>query len=506
MRLVSATVSSESLYDQVRYPGRVYPETHPDRLASLAILHGLEPAPIEHCRVLEIGCGDGANLIPMALGLPGSEFIGLDLAQEAVARAQALIGELGLQGIDVRAIDLRDVGAELGVFDYIIAHGLYSWVPAEVREKLLALCSSALAPRGIAFISYNTYPAGHIRQISRDLMRYSVQARSDPAQSVQQGRTFLEFLSHCVEDEEPWKTVSRTEVERLAKRDDAVTFHDELGEHFAPVYFADFVAAAVRHGLQYLSESSLRDTVNPRASVESQKILAELAEGDIVRYQQYLDFLLFRGFRRTLLCAGSLPVQREQLAARLEGLRIATPLQRVASSEDINEFGNRRGAGTIKTNNPVLVSALQWLGERWPNAEPFADVLRHVRAEVSAEQRDGAEAALSQDLLRLAANALVDLRTYSPPLAHAPGDMPRASPLARLQARQGSVVTTLLHTHVDLDDAVSRRLLELLDGKTSLREVAQTLLFEFTYLTGDAVEVKVRNKVADLAALGLIQA
>jgi methyltransferase-like protein len=266
------------------------------------------------------------------------------------------------------------------------------------------------------------------------------------------------------------------------------------------------VAAAARHGLQYLSEASLRDTLNPRVSVENLKILTELAEGDVVRYQQYLDFLLFRGFRRTLLCRGPLPVQREQLATRLGSLHIATPLQRVSGSEGVSEFGNRHGAGTIKTNNPVLVSALEWLGKCWPRAEPFAEVLQHARAEVGAEQHEAAEAGLSQDLLRLAANALVDLRTYSPPLAHAPGDTPMASPLARLQARQGSVVTTLLHTHVDLDDAVSRRLLELLDGKTSLREVGQTLLFEFTYLTGDAVEVKVRNKVAELAALGLIQA
>jgi SAM-dependent methyltransferase len=503
--MVSATVLSESP-SQVRYPGRVYPETHPDRLATLAILHGLEPAPIEHCRVLEIGCGDGSNLIPMALGLPDSEFVGLDLAQDAVARAQALIAELGLTRIDVRAMDLRDAGAELGVFDYVIAHGLYSWVPPDTREKLLALCSSALAPAGIAFISYNTYPAGHIRQISRDLMRYSGAARAEPAHSVEQGRAFLEFLSHCAEDEEPWKTVSRTEVERLARRDDAVTFHDELGEHFAPAYFSDFVAAAAHHGLQYLSEASLRDTVNSHVSVENRKILTELAEGDIVRYQQYLDFLLFRGFRRTLLCHASLGVQREGLAARLCGLHIATPLLRVAGSDGVSEFGNRHGAGIVKTNNPVLVAALAWLGERWPRAEPFAEVLQQVRAGLSDEQREGAESGLSQDLLRLAANGLVELRTYSPPLQHAPGETPMTNPLARLQARQGSAVTTLLHTHVDLEDAVSRRLLQLLDGKTSLREVGQSLLFEFTYLTGDAVDVKVRNKVAELAALGLIQA
>src|SRR5215475_1898088 len=147
-------------YDAVAYPGFPYPNTHPGRLATMAILHGLSPAPAERCRTLEVACGDGANLIPMAYAIPGSEFVGFDIAGLPIDRGRARIGELGLINIRLFQGDLLKVGAELGRFDYIIAHGLYAWVPEPVADRLLALCRELLTPHGIAFISYNALPGG----------------------------------------------------------------------------------------------------------------------------------------------------------------------------------------------------------------------------------------------------------------------------------------------------------------------------------------------------------
>ena len=75
---------AETPYDEVRYPGRFYPQTSPERLATLGTLFGLNPAPVDHCRVLELGCGDGGNLLPLAELLPRSSFLGIDLARAAI--------------------------------------------------------------------------------------------------------------------------------------------------------------------------------------------------------------------------------------------------------------------------------------------------------------------------------------------------------------------------------------------------------------------------------------
>lgn len=106
-------------YEEVPYPGSPYPETHPDRLATIATLLGLDPAPPERCRVLELGCGDAGNLIPMASLLRDSRFVGVDLSGRAVARAGAQIASLGLENVEVRRLDLLEIGEDIGRFDYL---------------------------------------------------------------------------------------------------------------------------------------------------------------------------------------------------------------------------------------------------------------------------------------------------------------------------------------------------------------------------------------------------
>ncbi|HEX8810645.1 MAG TPA: class I SAM-dependent methyltransferase, partial [Terracidiphilus sp.] len=181
-------------YDAVAYPGFAFPNTHPDRLAAMAIAHGLKPPPIANSRVLEIGCGEGSNLIPMAYAMPGAHFTGFDLAHLPIERGQHRIQELGLTNIRLFEADILTVGSELGQFDYIIAHGVYAWVPEPVRNRLMALISELLAPNGIAFLSYNALPGCYLRRIARDAMFFRTEGMDDPEQRAAVGVEFLKFL------------------------------------------------------------------------------------------------------------------------------------------------------------------------------------------------------------------------------------------------------------------------------------------------------------------------
>src|SRR3954452_18410810 len=113
-------------YDIVRYPGSVYTQTDPAALGVIAKRFGLPFAPLENCRVLEIGCGDGLNLMNLAHAAPGGRFLGVDLAQTAIASASAEAAACGLTNVEFVAADLRDIGAGFGAFDYIVAHGVLS--------------------------------------------------------------------------------------------------------------------------------------------------------------------------------------------------------------------------------------------------------------------------------------------------------------------------------------------------------------------------------------------
>ena len=156
--MAHAPAPASTAYDVVTYAGHSYPQTHPDRLATIATLYGLTPPPVATCRVLELGCGDGANLLPVALALPQSTCVGIDLSGEAVARGQRLAEQVGLGNVSLRQMDVMELPDDFGPFDYVIAHGLYSWVPPAVRERVLEICRSRLSPGGIAFVSYNALP------------------------------------------------------------------------------------------------------------------------------------------------------------------------------------------------------------------------------------------------------------------------------------------------------------------------------------------------------------
>ena len=151
-------MSDQSLtaYDDVPYPSLAHVQTHPDRLATIAALFGLETAPVEKCRVLELGCGDGTNLVSMAYGLPNSEFIGIDAAGRAIAAGSEMTRDLSLHNVRLQQLNLMEFEADGERFDYIVAHGVYSWVPDPVRDRILAICSESLSPNGVAYVSYNT--------------------------------------------------------------------------------------------------------------------------------------------------------------------------------------------------------------------------------------------------------------------------------------------------------------------------------------------------------------
>src|SRR5689334_20611178 len=139
-------MNSANPYHQVPYPTAAQRSTHPDRLAAIATLFGMRPAPIASCRMLEIGCGDASNLLPLAYHLPQGRFTGVDLAARPIARARKQARDLGLRNLSLHALDLAAIDRSFGQFDYILVHGLYSWIPEPARDNLLAVCRARLAP------------------------------------------------------------------------------------------------------------------------------------------------------------------------------------------------------------------------------------------------------------------------------------------------------------------------------------------------------------------------
>ena len=466
--------SAATDYDAVPYPSGIFPQTHPDRLATIATLHGLTPPRVDRCRVLELGCGDGTNLIAMAHTLPGGEFTGIDLSPTAIQRGQAVIDSMELENVRLRHLDLTRLSDDEGLFDYILAHGLYSWVPDGARNKLMEHGGRLLSEHGVAYISYNAYPGNHLRDLVRGMARFHVKQFDDPREQVAQAHSLIQFLATAKPEPGLWQQVLRQQLERMRSYADAGFYHDDLSPINHPVYFYEFAEHAARHGLQYLSEADPTDLLEDEFPAEVIARLQPLEGAGVLAREQYRDFLKGRSFRQTLLCRQDIEIDRQPDPRRVAGLHVAGEIRPAhpnldPSRDDLEDFHGPKGA-VIATPHPVAKAALMELGERWPAWIPFDDLLNLARARLQAKpvahtasaENDALQ--LGEFLTRGHAVGFVELHSRPAPFVARVTERPRASDLARLLCQRGPTVPTLRHITLKLEDGLVRRLFLLLDG------------------------------------------
>jgi Predicted methyltransferase regulatory domain/Methyltransferase domain len=456
-----------SPYDVVPYPGHPFAQTHPDRLATLGTLFRIDPPAPDACRVLELGCGDAGNLAPMALALPGTRVLGVDASERAIDRGRELVDALGLANATLEAAPIEELDLQPGSFDYVIAHGVYSWVEEQVRDRLLWLCRHALSPRGIAYVSYNALPGGRLSGALRDMLVFHTAGLDDPDERIEQARALLRYLITSWTDGHEFGAIMRRHAERLLERGEQTLFHDELAAVNQPVYFHEFVAHAERHGLQYLAEA---DFFEMQMGVLPDEVSDELLQiEDTVRREQYLDFIKGRMFRQTLLCRAEIELDRSPQPLVLESLAVSSPAERVDGSEREGRVTFQGPAGSkLTTDHPLVIRALTEVAHSWPAAV-------WVRELIPADASEADRAALCGALLRSYAGNLVQLHALPPPLTTVVSERPEASPLARLQAGSGELVTNLRHTSVRIEDELGRRLVRLLDGTRDRAELLSEL-------------------------------
>src|SRR4051812_36770387 len=323
-------------YDEVPYRSYPYAQSHPARLATTATLLGLRPAEVRTARVLELGCCTGGNIIPMAEQLPEAQFIGVDFSARQVSDGQGAIAAAGLKNVQLLHKDILEITPEFGEFDYIIAHGVYSWVPPQVQAKILQICKQNLSPAGVAYVSYNTLPGWRMRGIIRDIMLYRARNMSNPSERLNRSRELITFLAESVSEENnPYGVLLRKELELLNCKNDQYLLHDHLEVHNEAVYFSEFASRAQAVGLQYLAEAEFGSMCSKNLPPQVQAVLNAISS-DVIETEQYMDFLRNRTFRQTLLVHAGARIDRQVQPQRLLKLFVASPLKPEAPIEDVN--------------------------------------------------------------------------------------------------------------------------------------------------------------------------
>jgi methyltransferase-like protein/ubiquinone/menaquinone biosynthesis C-methylase UbiE len=440
---------------------------------TVARLFGMNPTSTERCRVLELGCASGGNLIPMAVTLPESEFVGIDLSAQQVAEGKAMLEKLGMKNVRLQHCSIMDVNEEFGQFDYIVTHGVFSWVPPEVQEKILRISKERLTPTGVAYVSYNTFPGWHMRGMIRDMMLYHTARFQDSNMKVTQARALIDFLVQSTPNEKsPYALWLKEELELVKKSENYYIFHEHLEGVNKPLYFHEFVEWAGKHGLQYLGEAEFHSMLGTNIPPKANETLRKLFP-DGVTFEQYLDFVRNRMFRQTLMVHSGITLKRNVGGDRIFDLLVASGASPVEpqgdlSSTDRMEFKTAGGIGFGSTN-PLVKATLITLNERWPQPVPFEDLFQAANSRIGdgvpggEHQTEQKKASLGTDLLRLYAWGAIELHSCPPHFVTSPSECPQVSPLARVQAQDGLFVTNLRQEGIKLDETL-RQIVMLLDG------------------------------------------
>jgi methyltransferase-like protein/trans-aconitate methyltransferase len=469
-----------SSYDQIPYTSLAFPQTHPDHLASVARIFAVSPPEVSACRVLELGCASGGNIMPMAWTLPRGEFVGIDLSQQQVDEGRAAIAALGLGNVRIERASIVDIDAGWGQFDYIICHGVFSWVERDVQDTILTILSRNLTSNGIAYVSYNTYPGWHTREMVRSMMRYHAAQFSEPREQIEQARALLSFLATASSNAGPYHDLLSGEAERLGRSPDSYVFHEHLERTNLPLYFHEFVARAERVGLQYLSEAVVSEMLTSLFPPDVARTLERISP-DLIHLEQYMDFVRNRQFRQTLLCHADLRPRRTLSPDVLSGLFLSSAATAESASPDLSRGAAvtfSSGGRRAEVASPASKAALTILMERWPCAVG-ADELIDAALERAAPYLGGApmnetKTAMTEDLFGGVMHGLIELHTQPPPGTNRPSNTPHAYPLAAFQAERGPLVVNTRHAMHELD-ALTLDVLKLSNGNRTRDDIVAML-------------------------------
>lgn len=465
MSTLNQSQTSSEAYNEVPYPGGAFRNTHPSHLGMVAHLLNLHPPTPKNCRVLELGCSMGSNLIPMAAGLPDSEFVGIDFSERQIGMAQKVVDEMQLSNIRFETKSILDVEDEFGTFDYIICHGVYSWVASDVQDKILQIGNQNLSENGVMLVSYNTYPGWHFRRVVREMMRYHVEHIADPAQKVVQARNLLKFLQdHSKSKFEAYATLLKEEAEMLSKSDNSYLFHEHLEEVNEPLYFHEFVRRVDQAGMRYLADAAIQTMVAQRFDDQAAEILRN---APLLRREQYMDFLRNRMFRNSLICHQGQSPDYQIDSSNLLGLHVGLLSGLKKVSEDGDNVVWENPSGRMTTEFP-LTSIFRNMNDAFPRLTRVDDLLSEI---TDNQVRRSALEALLIGFVRGMFVLSLDPEDFVCEVS----ETPRASAYARYQARnKAQKITNRLHSDCMLQPQ-QRFLIEHLDGSRTIDDVATLL-------------------------------
>jgi methyltransferase-like protein/2-polyprenyl-3-methyl-5-hydroxy-6-metoxy-1,4-benzoquinol methylase len=479
------TKNIKNTYDETPYQSYPYAQSSPEKLATLGTLFGMNPPKIETASILELGCAEGGNIIPHAVHYPKGKYVGVDLSKVQIDAGQKHIKEMGLKNVELKHLSITDIDDSFGKFDYIICHGVLSWVPDFVQEKIFEIAKKNLNKNGIAYISYNTLPGWNMVRTVRDMMLYHSKEFANE-DKVTQSRALLDFVKESLEGtKSPYAKVLKQEADLLSNQGDHYLRHDHLEDDNKQFYFNEFMSKAHEQGMQYLSDCSLASMYvgNMKESVATK--LQEI--NDIVRTEQYMDFITNRRFRSTLLCHADIQLNRalDNDAARKFALTFDITADKalkdavIENNEPMKFYFKGDKEQYITSDSPALKAVFYVLIENKGYPISFANIIQKADKLLSVDAKAAIEAELMKNLMNLVIKGYMELHLQERDKEKVKLDKPSVNKLVKHQVEKtaNNWVTNQAHAPISIN-FFDKFALKHMDGKNSKEQILEQLVKE----------------------------
>ncbi len=465
---------TENPYDAFPYQSFPYSVTRPANLYTVGTLFGVAAPDFRTARVLELGCASGGNLIPLAFQYPDSHYVGIDFSERQIEIADKTVSELGVKNIEFIARPFADM-PPLEKFDYIICHGVYSWVDDDARKRILEICRTQLVENGLAVISYNTLPGWNMVRSLREMMLYHAKLFEDPTEKIAQAMELLRFVRDNNPEGSAYRGVIDSEINLLSEQTLSYVAHDHLESENTQFYFHEFAAALGQHGLQYVGDSDIAQMYVENIPEDAAEKLKAVT--DILRQEQYMDFIRNRRFRSSIVCSESAALNRNLRQEAIHDFYLSSSIKPdeadIKAEAADTRFRDRSGNVVFTAHTKEVAVLFSELSES-PRPIKSGDLIDMAARNLDGADRDALRKVVEGFGLKLALKGLISLHAEAGSHVLHVSETPEASRLARYQVSAQGWATNARHEKIN-HDHFTRVLIEYLDGTRSLDDLCQIM-------------------------------
>ncbi|MGR3807930.1 methyltransferase regulatory domain-containing protein [Pasteurella testudinis] len=494
-------------YDDFPYLSHPFAKSLPSLHQAIGKLFGLNPPDLTRARVLELGCASGGNIIPLTFFYPELQVVGVDLSQVQINEGRKIVAAMGLQNrVQLHHLSITDIPDDFGEFDYIICHGVYSWVPDFVQTGIFEVIRKQLKADGIAYISYNVYPGWKSLEIARDAMLFHTRDIQDSTSKVDNAKAMIRYMHQKARKDSMFKRIM-DDVDQLVQNSAPYYLaHEFLEIHNSPLYFTDMVKKAAAHQLFFLNEAEISSSFAENWGNDVHADLIKASHNDQLVVEQYLDYINNRQFRQSLfipqvaLASLNRHLSAEAMQNSCFSVSVAkesTP--RAEMPQHTHFIFNHLDTLFYRTQNSREIEALEVLCQF---NQLFFDFQTYEDAVKTVMQAHYNREFVTHLLLKLVVSGLLHI-CGTPPISNRPVNVISATPqVAELNRRYLALRDYIVNARNEMlkPDLIQSLLIPYLDGQHSEADLSAVLLqahadgkIKFNHNSPDAEAVEVTD-------------